>query len=715
MKNSNSPIDYVKLFQSLPTAFIVFRADDPIFTIIEENEAHAIMANVSRSDCIGRPLLEVFPDVSDAYVKTGKSELLDSIRRVVKIQKPDAIADFHYDIKDRHGAMQQRYWNVTHYPVLENEKVIAVYQATKDITAETLAAQQSKTTQYQLKQILKAGNIGTWIWNIDDETIKGDKNTAMLFGLDADAVEVGVTADEYTASIHPEDRARVNKEFHNAIARLEPYECEYRTLDANGDVHWVIARGYFDKSTSSNSSQSPGILIDITERKRAEENLNFLTSATAQFSASLGYKEILHSITEMVVPRTADWCSIEILENGRLEQVALAHKDPQKVKWAKELRKKQGPPDPDMPTGVAKVMRTGEAEYYPYITKSMLEASATSKKELKLLLELGFSSVIIAPLTLDGKTIGALTFVATESRLHYTPADLEVAKALANRAALAVYNATLYGDAKRELKERRLLQADLQKLNEELESRVIERTKELGRSNQELQDFAYVASHDLQEPLRKIQAFGDLLENEYSDTLGQSGQEYLERMRSAAARMSTLIQDLLAFSRVTTKAKPNELVDLNTIAKDVVSDLEERIHTTDGVINISQLPSVYADTTHMLQLFQNLIGNALKFHREGIPPRINVYSKPVQANDIMHTIYFEDNGIGFEEKYLDRIFSVFQRLHGKEEYEGTGIGLAVCRKIAERYNGTITAKSTINKGSVFSFSIPIAGKDSSNE
>ena len=743
MNSTLTTINYVKLFQSLPTAFIVFSTDDPVFTILEENESHARIANVKRADSIGRSLLEVFPDVSEGYLKTGKSQLTDSIRRVIDTGKPDVMPEFHYDLKDRDGTMRPRYWSVTHYPIFEDGEVVAVYQATEDTTEEVLDQESSKTTKYQLEQVLRSGSIGTWMWNVAKKTIVSDKNVATLFGIDPEMAAAGLPMEAYASSVHPDDKERVTEEFRKAIAELCPYECEYRTIDADGDVHWVIVRGYFEEANGDGTNQSPGIIIDITERKRTEDNLTLLSNATAQFPASLGYKEILTSITKMVVPKIADWCSIDLLEDGKLQQVALAHKDPEKVKWAKELRRKQGAPNLDDPGGVAKVIRTGEAEYYPNITREMLEAVAKNEDELKLILELGFSSVIIVPLTLDGKTIGALTFVATESRLHYRPSDLEVARTLANRAALAIYNATLYDNAEREIQERRELQNDLELLNDDLEYRVEERTKELrmtnkglereirkrqkaeksldayskelARSNQELQDFAYVASHDLQEPLRKIQAFGDLLESESGGVLDRNGKEYLERMRNAASRMSVLIEDILSFSRVTTNARPNRAVDLNLVASEAVSDLEQRIKSTNGIVDIQSLPTVCADETHMRQLFQNLIGNALKFHRPDVPPHVRVYTKRLKKTDKLQTIFFEDNGIGFEEKYLDRIFSVFQRLHGKDEYEGTGIGLAVCRKIAERYGGTITAASEKGKGSTFSFSIPIMGKESCGE
>jgi two-component system sensor kinase FixL len=241
---------------------------------------------------------------------------------------------------------------------------------------------------------------------------------------------------------------------------------------------------------------------------------------------------------------------------------------------------------------------------------------------------------------------------------------------------------------------------------------------ELERSNRELEQFAYVASHDLQEPLRKIRTFGDRLEMKCKPQLDEVGQDCIERMQSAAARMQHLIEGLLALSRVTTKLREFAPVDLAKVAQEVVSDLEVRIEKVGGRVELGGLPTIQADAVQMRQLLQNLIGNALKFHREDEPPLVKVSGRFVQGRDQRGSgpqsaaeeqcrIVVEDNGIGFDEKHQERIFGVFQRLHPRDVYEGTGIGLAICRRIAELHGGSITARSAPDRGATFEVLLPV--------
>ena len=233
----------------------------------------------------------------------------------------------------------------------------------------------------------------------------------------------------------------------------------------------------------------------------------------------------------------------------------------------------------------------------------------------------------------------------------------------------------------------------------------------LANSNRELEAFASIASHDLQEPLRKVEAFGDRLKRKYHDDLGDDGKMYIERMQSSVSRMRALINDLLNYSRVTTKGKPFGPVNLQQILQEVISDLEVRIEGVGGKVHVNELPTIDADPTQMRQLFQNLIANAMKFHRPEEPPvvaiRAAVHGQSETSVRQRCRIEVQDNGIGFDMKYAERIFGIFQRLHTRADYEGTGVGLATCRKIAERHHGDISVKSEPNNGATFMIDLPL--------
>jgi PAS domain S-box-containing protein len=248
---------------------------------------------------------------------------------------------------------------------------------------------------------------------------------------------------------------------------------------------------------------------------------------------------------------------------------------------------------------------------------------------------------------------------------------------------------------KRLEEEREALLQDIKRINRKLEE-----------ANKELQDFVYIASHDLREPLRKISSFGTLLQDSLKEKLNEDQQENFEFMIDGARRMQDMIDALLSYSRLTTKAKPPEWVDLNKVIKDLEKlELATIVDETRGTIHVPEpLPSVQADPTQMHQLFQNLIGNGLKFHKEEILPEIIIRCYVVENN--MIRIEVEDNGIGIDEKYHSQLFTMFKRLHSREEYEGTGIGLASCKKIVERHGGDIGIKSTLGKGSTFWFTLP---------
>lgn len=312
-------------------------------------------------------------------------------------------------------------------------------------------------------------------------------------------------------------------------------------------------------------------------------------------------------------------------------------------------------------------------------------------------------NLLCVPLSDGDRIFGMICLAGREG--GYSDGDAEVIDPL----AVALVEALL----------RKRMEKDLRDARCELESRVQLRTEELASTNealrlhiarvesinQELQEFAFIASHDLQEPLRKIRTFGDMLKRSNEHCLSEIGKDYLLRMENAAKRMQDLIRDLLKYSRVA--SGPDSChTDLNAVAEEVAQIFDVRIKQAGGRVEFCDLPEIEADPTQMKQLFQNLIGNGLKFQQNaGAKPMLRIRAEPHGPDKCR--IFFEDNGIGFDEMFLDRIFAPFKRLHNKSEYAGTGMGLAICRKIVERHGGSITAQSRPGEGSVFMVTLPL--------
>ena len=267
----------------------------------------------------------------------------------------------------------------------------------------------------------------------------------------------------------------------------------------------------------------------------------------------------------------------------------------------------------------------------------------------------------------------------------------------------------------------------------EVEQQLLAKSQELELTNQELEKFASIASHDLREPLRKIITFAGMLDNEFKDVLGGKGRTYLEKMVNSSERAQNLIDDILEFSSLSAGNVNFGPVKLNTVVEQVLSDIEVLVNNTGAEIKADPLPAIDGIESQLGLLFQNLITNAIKFGKDDLPPQINIHASIVKGNElpedyvkdkkphfsILHNSRFwdhekfcritvADNGIGFDEAYLDRIFSLFQRLHGKQTYEGTGIGLAICKKVVDIHHGVITAKSKPGEGATFIITLPVS-------
>ncbi|HEX5417895.1 MAG TPA: ATP-binding protein [Chloroflexota bacterium] len=435
--------------------------------------------------------------------------------------------------------------------------------------------------------------------------------------------------------------------------------------------------------------QNRALREDIAERQRAAERREFLLESGRQLAASLNYETTLRRLARLAVPRLADWCAVDILTaEGQLERLAVEHIDPARVALAKRLEE-QYPTDPNAPGGVPEVLRSGEAQLIAVVDHDLLARSARDEEHLRLIEELGMTSAMVVPLVARGRTQGAITLVLAESGRHFDALDLEFAEQFASRAALAVDNARLYLEARDARQRAAAINASLER-----------QASELASANRELEAFSYSVSHDLRAPLRALDGFSRILLDEHAEGLSDDAVRYLDIIRTSAVQMGQLIDGLLRFSRLGRQPLSRHLVAVNPLVQQVLENLQPECEGRAVEIAVAELAPCQADATLLRQVFANLIANALKFTREREPARIEVGTFEKDGE----TVYFvKDNGVGFNMRYADKLFGVFQRLHRPEEYEGTGVGLAIVQRIVHRHGGRIWAEAEPRVGATFYF------------
>jgi signal transduction histidine kinase len=415
-------------------------------------------------------------------------------------------------------------------------------------------------------------------------------------------------------------------------------------------------------------------LFDKT--RRSEEVQRFLNEASVKLAASLDYETTFRNVASVLVPQMAEWVAIHVLEGGKPKRVAVAHSDPAKARWATEMSERY-PTDMESGSGLGFVLRTGNTEFYPHISEEMLVAEARDPEHASVIKQLRVGSVMIVPMSVRNEVIGAITFVASEQG-RYTQIDLDFAIELAHRAASAVDHARLFRN---------------------VEEMVESRTRELQAVNKELEAFAYSVSHDLRAPLRSIMSASMIVMEDYGEAIGEEGRAELKRASAAAKRMSTLIDDLLEFSRLGRREMALSDVDLSALANTIGTE----ISLPEGVLEVEPNLTATADSALLRVAMTNYLENAWKFSKEHAKPRIRVGQVMVDGEP---AFYVQDNGVGFDEQYAEKLFVPFERLHSPHDYPGTGIGLANVKRIVARHDGKVWAHSKPGEGATFFFTLP---------
>jgi signal transduction histidine kinase len=495
---------------------------------------------------------------------------------------------------------------------------------------------------------------------------------------------------------------------------------------------------YPETSTRTEVSCSPmegGDLLvlwkDVSERHRAEEALFYLAEVSRIVGTSLDYERTLASLADAVVPRLADWCTVDIVEeDGEIRQLALAHADPAQVEWARELNRRY-PPRPDAPTGARNVIRTGLPELIPDITDEMLVAGTEDEEHLRIARGLGLRSAITVPLIARGATLGALTLVSGESRRRYTGSDLELALEIARRSALAIDNARLFRDTEQarvrleeqtaeleaQAEEMGLQAAEMEEMQVELEvantelrganEALLEATAVAEDASRAKSDFLATMSHELRTPLNAMVGYTELLLLGVPAPIPEEAQVQVERIGRAARHLRSVIDEILTFSRIEAGQETviRETVPLAELVEEVGAVIQP-LAAEKGLALV--LPeggtsdAVTADSGKLRQILINLLGNAVKFTKEG-----EVRFEVTRAGDEVH-FSVRDTGEGIAPEHQQSIFEPFRQVGASRTRlaEGSGLGLAISLRLARLLGGDITLESAPGAGSTFTLRLP---------
>ncbi|MEH1848552.1 MAG: GAF domain-containing protein [Nostoc sp.] len=557
----------------------------------------------------------------------------------------------------------------------------------QDITERRKTAEALRESEKRWQLALHGNNDGIWDWNLKTNEVFFSTQWKEMLGYKDH--EVSHDWDEWTKRIHPDEHDRVLQAFQDHFAKKTPfYVCEYRVQCQDGSYKWILDRGQAHWDALGDIVRMVGSYTDITERKRAEEELKrqnmrsqLFAEITLKIRESLQIDEILQTtVTEVQKLLQADRVFIFQLEtdgSGTVVQEAVLPGWP--VILGKNLL------DTCFKDEYREKYRQGRISAIEDI-----EAAHIQPCHQEFLRQFAVRANLVVPILVRQGIWGLLVAHQCAAPRQWNNFETELLQQLANQIGIALSQAQL--------------------LEQETHQ-----SQELTRSNADLEQFAYVASHDLQEPLRMVTSYLQLLEQRYKNKLDANADQFITYAVDGARRMQTLINDLLNYSRVSSRGQPFMLVDCNVVLEGAIANLKLAIADSKAVVTHDPLPEVIADATQLTQVFQNLIANAIKFCRHQ-QPLIHIGVAKPDANPDGESLnlipsadkwlfWVRDNGIGLESQYAERIFIIFQRLHGREKYPGTGIGLAICKKIIGRHGGRIWVESKLGQGSTFYFTI----------
>lgn len=550
--------------------------------------------------------------------------------------------------------------------------------------AERINAEEAlRESENKYRNFVDNSLVGIYSTTIGGRILFANRALAAMF--EYESAEDMMSRDIISIYKKSEDREALLERLRTG-QNVEDFEAEFITK--TGEVKNVLL------SATLSGDVITGMIVDITELKKAKEIRREAEHIRAQAdvsaalaNAALDFQGVVETVTRYVAEHTGDWSVLRLLSEDKkwLNPAAVYHRSPALLQALMDLVS-TNPLRADAGPG-GELARSGKPLLLDTPDKVYTLVGEGQREELD---RIGAYSVFMAPLRAYGKVIGTLGVGRFSPDRPFTEDDRLFVQDIADKASLAISNARLFNEVQQELL--------LRKSAEEVTRRY---AAALERSNADLQQFAYVASHDLQEPLRMITSYLHLLRRRYGGKLGEDADKFIDSSMEGAVRMERMITDLLGYSRVQSQERAHEEVDCEELFKQILSNLRVSIAESNAVITRDRLPVVMGDSSLLMHVVQNLLSNAIKFRSE-VPPRIHVSAKEKQDEWVFSV---RDNGIGINEKYKDKLFIIFQRVDEKK-YPGTGIGLAVCKRIIERHGGRIWFESEEGKGSTFYFTLP---------
>ncbi len=591
-----------------------------------------------------------------------------------------------------------RNYDIFDFPFKDTDGSQLILEMGIDVTEQKQSQKALQTSEKRYRSLTTA--TAQMVWTTDAQgQVAGDLPSWRAF--------TGQSIDEIQAwgwinSLHPDDRDKTAKIWSNAVQSRTLYETEYRVRRNNGEYRYMIARGVPVLEEDGSIREWIGTCTDVTDEKIAESRQNVTSSLLELFARKDSRKTYLDSAVRVI----SDWSGCEFVgirvrdSEGNIPYESYVGFDDDFLALENALHL-----DRDKCVCIRAIVQYPQKQEMKFMTAggsfycndSLAFLNSLTEKQKKNYrgncIKWGFKSISVIPVRYRGEVLGAIHL-----------ADFGENMVLASKVQfIETTIAPLIGEAVQRFN----AEAELESYRQHLEEMVKQRTEELARSNRDLEQFAYVASHDLQEPLRAVGGFVGLLKMQLQDLLDAKQLEYMNFATDGVTRMQSLINGLLEYSRVGRgKVKP-EQTDSKTCLEHAVAHLRAGIKETGAKVAADDLPTVHADSVQLVQLFQNLVGNAIKFRGDQAPL---VHISAARQDDCWQ-FAVADNGIGIEPQYTERIFQIFQRLHTREKYPGTGIGLAICKKIVEHRGGKIWVESQPEKGSTFYFTIPDKKED----